>query len=375
MVKGPYSLILTVAMSLAVYSCTLLGHSGSNYGHIKEVQRGTFWHMETPPGMRFIPGGAFHKYTEQSLIQVNEPEESKSSRLCSVDGFHMDKNAVANRQYKQFLEEMLAIANRGKASQGNDLDSDFAPMDVADEEKDVDTTADTDNASINIADSPFANITEAYIKEVLYPDLSELREIFGDAEAAYYIENYFEYGGEGQPYANFPVLGICYEAAEKFCEWRTEKMNEYRKSQGLSPLPPFSLPTPEQREYAARGGHEMAIYPWGGPYVRDRNGDLFANFKTDAHYYGECGYKFASPVGTFPPNGYGLYDMAGNVREYVKCSHKDGKITIETMGGSCLKIAHFMQPSVREQVRSPRYKPCDAGFRCVLPHVGTEPNQ
>ncbi|MEL6539730.1 MAG: SUMF1/EgtB/PvdO family nonheme iron enzyme, partial [Bacteroidota bacterium] len=111
---------------------------------------------------------------------------------------------------------------------------------------------------------------------------------------------------------------------------------------------------------------------------------LLANFKPGPSNYGECGYKFASPVDAFPSNGYGLYDMAGNGREFVKYGGEetteldDGRDTlaaVETMGGSCLKIAWFMQPGVREKVSSRRYKPCDAGFRCVMPHIGEAPAQ
>ncbi|MEL6539584.1 MAG: SUMF1/EgtB/PvdO family nonheme iron enzyme, partial [Bacteroidota bacterium] len=246
-------LYLSLLVLLFVYGCALVGQSSSNYGHIRGIrtQQSTYWKMEVPPNMVFIPGGVFKSGVfDQSLIQVNEP-----AKTCSVDSFYIDQYPITNAQYWEFIDDVLGQTNQEEAPEEQDLDNEFrqtAPYDT--------TPASTDAEE----DS---ELMEAYTMKVLYPDLSELRDIFGDAEADHYIKNYFEQGRPGGPYANFPVLGICYEAAQAFCKWRSERLNAYRERQGLSPLPNFELPTAEQREYAARGGYQMAIYPWGGPYT------------------------------------------------------------------------------------------------------------
>lgn len=88
---------------------------------------------------------------------------------------------------------------------------------------------------------------------------------------------------------NQPVVGVSWHDAQAFCEWAGGK-----------------LPTEEEWEYAARGGLVGKKYPWG-----DEPPD-----ETRANYGMNVGNS--SPVGSYPPNGYGLYDMAGNVWEWCQ---------------------------------------------------------
>jgi formylglycine-generating enzyme len=100
--------------------------------------------------------------------------------------------------------------------------------------------------------------------------------------------------------ADHPVVHIAYEDAEAYAAWT-----------GLA------LPTEAQWEHAARGGIEGAIYTWGNdPETRYRRR---ANYwHGDFPWRADKGYGRTAPVGSFPPNGYGLADMAGNVWEWTR---------------------------------------------------------
>lgn len=91
----------------------------------------------------------------------------------------------------------------------------------------------------------------------------------------------------GLDFPDFPVVGVSYADAEKYARWSGKR-----------------LPTEAEWEYAARGGMTGKNYPWG-----DTADSTLVN-------YGRK-YKGILKVGSFPPNGYGLYDITGNVWEWT----------------------------------------------------------
>jgi formylglycine-generating enzyme required for sulfatase activity len=93
----------------------------------------------------------------------------------------------------------------------------------------------------------------------------------------------------GPEYPDHPVVGVSWSDAEAYAEWCGKR-----------------LPTEAEWEYAARGGLVDRKYP---------NGDAIDS--TMANYFIKESVKGTVPVGSYAPNGYGLYDMAGNVNEWV----------------------------------------------------------
>lgn len=155
----------------------------------------------------------------------------------------------------------------------------------------------------------------------VYPDTTVWVRDFNYAYNDPMHENYFWH----EAYSDYPVVGVSWNQAMAFCAFKTKKQNDYnasrkRKKDTSTRVIAYRLPNEVEWEYAARGGMQDAPYPWGGPYLTDDRGCYLANFKPKRGDYIEDegkGYMYTAPVKTFHANGFGLYDMAGNVAEWT----------------------------------------------------------
>ncbi|VEG51987.1 sulfatase-modifying factor 1 [Mycolicibacterium aurum] len=169
--------------------------------------------------------------------------------------------------------------------------------------------------------------------------------------------------------ADHPVVQVCYTDAAAYARWAGRR-----------------LPTEAEWEFAARGG-STAVYAWGDEAAP--GGRLMANTWQGAFPYrndGALGWAGTSPVGTFPPNAYGLVDMIGNVWEWTttryaghhqpagpveSCcgpANPDPTLNQALKGGSHLcapEYCHRYRPSARSP-QSQDSATTHIGFRCAV---------
>ena len=218
--------------------------------------------------MVWIPGGTFTMGSD-----AHYPEERPSHRV-TVDGFWMDRSPVTNARFSRFVE-----------ATGHTTFAELPP---------------------NPAEYPGAP------RELLYAgSLVFVRP--PHAVGMNNIANWWQFvagadwrhpNGPASTIAGLeqhPVVHVAFSDAAAFAAWEGKE-----------------LPTEAEWEYAARGGLEGAVYAWGNEPTP--NGRQMANtWQGSFPHDNTCldGWEGTSPVDAFPPNGYGLYDMIGNVWEWT----------------------------------------------------------
>ncbi|MFM1913051.1 MAG: hypothetical protein RIR51_889, partial [Bacteroidota bacterium] len=290
----------------------------------------------TPYGMVLVPAGSFlmgqaDEDFSNSVVNLN--------RRVSVSSFFMDDTEITNHEYRQFTESLLRDS--------------------------------------------LAVLGETKIMEDYYPDSTVWVNDYAYHNGDPMLEYYFS----SPSYDTYPVVGVSWKAAKYFCQWRSNMMNEYRRSEGLFVLPRFELPTEAEWEWAARGGKASAKYPWGNPYIANAKGCLLANFKPQRGNYISDGYMYTAPANAYNPNDFGLYNMAGNVAEWCKDAYAENSNAITwdlnsyyydeneprkiVRGGSWKDISYYLQTGTRTYEYQDK-KRAYIGFRTVMRYLGTK---
>ncbi len=193
-----------------------------------------------------------------------------------------------------------------------------------------------------------------------------------------------------EAYGEYPVVGVSWKQAKAFCQWRTLNKNGSQKERKRAFVNSFRLPSEAEWEYAARGGLQGATFPWGGPYAKNDRGCFLANFKPLRGDYAADQALYTVEAKSYEPNDYNLYNMAGNVSEWVHSSYDQGSYEYSSTinpsvndasnerkvvrGGSWKDVAYFLQVSSRD------YEYADSarsyiGFRTVQDYMGTDITQ
>jgi formylglycine-generating enzyme len=271
--------------------------------------------------MAWIGGGTF-------LIGSDDgyPEEGPA-RSVAVDGFWIDRTPVTNRDFNRFVRETGHVT-------------------LAERPADPETYPHADPALLVPSSSVFVKPTTrvglddpyrwwAYVKG------ADWRHPRGPETSAKRLSMH-------------PVVHVAYEDAEAYARWAGK-----------------ALPTEAEWEFAARGGLEGAASAWGDDFTP--GGRYMANtWQGDFPHANEQldGWEWTSPAGFYPPNGYGLHDMTGNVWEWTADPYPaPGDIPRKvTKGGSFLCAPSYCRryrPAAR-MAQPVDTSTCHLGFRCVV---------
>jgi formylglycine-generating enzyme required for sulfatase activity len=220
------------------------------------------------PDMVWVPGGTFRMGSDRHY-----PEEAPAHPV-TVDGFWMDRHTVTNTQFREFVEATAHVTWAERPA--------------------------------NAADYPGAK------PDLLVPASVVFRKARQPVDLSNHY-NWWDYvpganwrhpqgpGSSLKGLGRHPVVHVAYEDVEAYARWVGKE-----------------IPTEAEWECAARGGLDGAEYVWGDDF--SPGGKQMANTWQGEFPWQNLrldGFEWTAPVGSFPPNGYGVYDMAGNVWEWT----------------------------------------------------------
>jgi formylglycine-generating enzyme required for sulfatase activity len=253
----------------------LLNQSCKNQTQIKKEEQ-----ISQIPSMVWIPGGIYDMGASDSDRMALSHEKPKHT--VKVDGFYMDETEVTNAQFSRFIEATNYITTAER------------PVDWELIKQQLPPGTPKPHDSLLLPGSLLFKKTKESV-----PNLYDFSQWWRWTNGA----NWKQPEGKGSSIDgkdNHPVVHVSYEDAMAYCHWAGRR-----------------LPTEAEWEFAARGGKRDKIYFWGdltdklSSYVNSWEGE-FPVDNTQAD-----GFEKSAPVKTYPPNGYGLYEISGNVWEWT----------------------------------------------------------
>ena len=378
------------------------------------------------PNMVEIPNGSFYMGASDEEYNLSLMNQKK---LVSIQSFWMDKTEVTNEQYRKFVKyvadslKFLAIYGGGINQNEDTIRVDWARATRINQnsravlEKLNELLLSPDNriqGKIEIDPNKlifrysFVDLKAAAkaskgleqslgdylitVNQNVYPDTLVWMRDFSYSYNEPLTRLYFSHPS----YNEYPVVGVTWKQAVAFTHWRTNNSDYYagkpgRIDQKIDGI--YRLPTEAEWEYAARGNSKSnAMYPWGSPYTRTKEGRLLANFKPGrGDYFGGDAKNdniYTTKVKAYSENDFRLYDMAGNVAEWTSSVFYEGSYNFfgdfspdvqynakdsdpvlmkrkVVRGGSWKDIAYNCQVSSRNYEYQDTAKSY-IGFRCVL---------
>ena len=311
-------------------------------------------------------------------------EEVKAARMGFGLNWDIDLNwdigEVENIDYGEVLESLYKPLAQTITKKEREFDEEKFAYSYYNNGKQVNALIEIDS----LKDKDSLTFQEQLLKETIitkvFPDKRVWLDDFSYTLNDPIFNQYFDH----VTYDQYPVVGVNWRQALAFASWRTKIRNDYLTSVGRATINDYRLPTEAEWEYAARGGLPSSKYPWGGPYTYDQTGCFLANFKPRRGDYLSDGSLYTAPVSQYNPNGYGLYDMSGNVSEWTGTTfHPSSYMFQSTMnpnffdksfenivvrGGSWKDISYYLQVSTRDYLERDSTSSY-LGFRTVLDYV------
>lgn len=330
-------------------------------------------------------------------IPWKNPDEDQQKAIESVYTVHpftgekMLDASQMNYRYEVFDYAMAAKRKYRLNPEDRNLNTDITvdPNEVVMISKDtayVDDDGKIVRKTITRPLSSMWDFVNTYIVNI-YPDTTCWINDFQNAENESYMRLYFSHPN----YNDYPVVGVNWEQATAFCNWRTDFLI---KGLGANAkyIQRYRLPTEAEWEYAARGkdGNDL---PWEQNGVKSEDGCFYANFKPDKGNYTKDGNLITSKVGIYSANSNGLFDMAGNAAEWTSTVYTDaGVLSMSDINPELTYNAAKEDPYAlkKKSVRGGSWKDPESfiksawrsseyqnvgrsfiGFRCVRSQVGT----
>lgn len=235
---------------------------------------------KAPESMVWIPGGEFSmgsNVEDESLCSIKGvTKDAAPIHRVYVDGYYMDKTEVTNEEFEKFVKATGYVT--------------VAEQKPTKEEFPGASEEDLITGSVVFTPTPSAVNLNNFLQWWRYEPGADWRHPDGPQSTIKGKEKY-------------PVVHVVYEDAAAYAKWAGKR-----------------LPTEAEWEFAARGGKTGNLYAWGNelkPKGKFQANIYQGHFPIKDGDTGEDGFKGIAPTAQYAPNAYGLYDMAGNVWEWV----------------------------------------------------------